>query len=103
MLADHRKNKKSALTPKGLRLLRETPFGTPGLTAISGRVAGITSCLPTSRELLDSQALGFPCNDLVKLPRSRLLASAVENLFWRLTSGLLKITGPNCFDIEVRA
>jgi len=40
MLADQRKIKKSALTPKGLRLLRETPFGTPGLAAISARVAG---------------------------------------------------------------
>jgi hypothetical protein len=40
MLADHQKNKGSALTPKGLRLLRETPFGTPGEEPISVRVAG---------------------------------------------------------------
>jgi hypothetical protein len=40
MLADQTKSEKSALTTKGLRLLRETPFEPPALRAISALVAG---------------------------------------------------------------
>src|SRR5580700_1337538 len=76
MLADHRKNKKSALTPKGLRLLRETPFEPRGLRVdFCLGCWGITSRLPVTRPQSRSAASQKRTSGQRQSPRSSVASA----------------------------